>query len=235
MIYVTSDLHGFPLKDFRKLLDQAKFSEDDFLFVLGDVMDRNGDGGVEMLRWMMLQPNVVLLKGNHEAMMLACDFIFEEVTDDLLDRLDEDKIIDLQTWLYNGAEPTVDSLMKLHKKQPETFYNLLAYVHEAPLYETVSLPIGDYLLTHAGLGNFAENKPLSAYNAHDFLWHRPSVNEKYFSNVTTVFGHTPVWYYGREDGRMLRTETWIDIDTGASGGGKPMLLRLDDLKEFYCG
>ena len=34
------------------------------------------------------------------------------------------------------------------------------------------------------------------------------------------------------DGRILRTETWIDIDTGASGGGKPMLLRLDALRQY---
>ena len=49
MIYVTSDLHGYPLKDFQRLLNKANFGEDDFLFVLGDVIDRNGDGGVEML------------------------------------------------------------------------------------------------------------------------------------------------------------------------------------------
>ena len=95
------------------------------------------------------------------------------------------------------------------------------------------LPIGDYLLTHAGLGNFSLDKPLSAYDVHDFLWHRPSIREKYYSDAITVFGHTPVWYYGVKDGHMLRTETWIDIDTGAAGGGKPMLLRLDDLMEFY--
>ena len=33
---------------------------------------------------------------------------------------------------------------------------------------------------------------------------------------------------------MYQTETWIDIDTGAAGGGAPMLLRLEDLKPFYA-
>ena len=32
---------------------------------------------------------------------------------------------------------------------------------------------------------------------------------------------------------MFCTDTWIDIDTGAAGGGAPMLLRLDDLRPFY--
>ena len=233
MIYATSDLHGYPYKDFCKLLDKAKFSDDDFLFVLGDVIDRNGDGGAEMLRELMLMPNAELLMGNHEAMLLACRFIFDEVTDDLLDSLDADKLDVLQNWLYNGAEPTIHSLKKLYRKDKDELLNLISYIDEAPLYETVSLPNGDFLLTHSGLGNFAPRKPLSAYEAHDFLWHRPDINEKYFADVTTVFGHTPVWYYGKKDGRMLRTETWIDIDTGAAGGGTPMLLRLDDLKEFY--
>ena len=51
MIFVTSDLHGYPLKRFQRLLDEAGFTEDDELYVLGDVIDRHGDGGVETLLW----------------------------------------------------------------------------------------------------------------------------------------------------------------------------------------
>ena len=234
MVYVTSDLHGYPLKDFQKLLDKAAFSDDDFLYVLGDVIDRNGDGGVKMLRWMMGEPNIELMMGNHEALMLGSDFIFEEVTDGMLDGLTETQFETLQVWMRNGADPTIKSLQALHREDPEEFEFLIDFVREAPLAESVSLPGGDFLLTHAGLGNFAPDKPLSAYSAHDLLWHRPTLNEKYYPDIITVFGHTPNWYYGRHDGRMIRTETWIDIDTGAAGGGSPMLLRLDDLKEFYA-
>ena len=48
MNYVTSDLHGYPLADFLRLLDKARFSDADDLIILGDVIDRNGDGGVEI-------------------------------------------------------------------------------------------------------------------------------------------------------------------------------------------
>ncbi len=34
-------------------------------------------------------------------------------------------------------------------------------------------------------------------------------------------------------GRAVRTDSWICIDSGAAAGGSPMLLRLDDLQEFY--
>ena len=34
------------------------------------------------------------------------------------------------------------------------------------------------------------------------------------------------------DGRILKTKTWTCIDCGAAYGNKPILLRLDDYKEF---
>ena len=82
MIYVISDLHGYPVQKLKALLRSAGFGGDDFLYVLGDVIDRNGDGGVGVLRWLAEQPNAQLLLGNHEAMLLSCDFLFETVTDE---------------------------------------------------------------------------------------------------------------------------------------------------------
>ena len=51
MIFTTSDIHGYPLDSFLGMLEKAGFSPDDQLYVIGDVIDRNGDGGVAMLRW----------------------------------------------------------------------------------------------------------------------------------------------------------------------------------------
>ena len=53
MNYVTSDLHGYPLDSFLRLLDRARFSDGDDLIVLGDVIDRGESGGVDTLRWML--------------------------------------------------------------------------------------------------------------------------------------------------------------------------------------
>ena len=63
MIYVTSDLHGYPKDKFLRFLSDSGFSDNDELYVLGDVIDRNGDGGVEMMRWIMGQPNVHFFHG----------------------------------------------------------------------------------------------------------------------------------------------------------------------------
>lgn len=234
MIYATSDIHGYPLDAFRWLLDTAAFSDSDYLYVLGDVIDRNGDGGIEMLLWMMDQPNIEMILGNHEAMLLSCSFLFEEITDDAIDRMDSQRIRLLSQWMANGAEPTMTALRQLKKKDPEMLGDLLDYLRDAPLYAAVSTGGRDFLLVHSGLGIFSPSKKLSDYSADELLWTRPAPDEKYYTDMITIFGHTPTGYIWGEKGKMFRTETWIDIDTGASSGGAPMLLRLDDLKAFYA-
>ena len=64
----------------------------DFLYILGDVVDRNGDGGVEMLCWLLEQSNVQLILGNHEAMLLSCAFVFEEITNESLQNVTSEKL-----------------------------------------------------------------------------------------------------------------------------------------------
>ena len=233
MIYVTSDLHGFPHNDFLTLLRQAKFSGDDFLFVLGDVIDRNGDGGIEMLRWIMGQPNVHFLLGNHEDMMLECSFIFDKITDQSIKDLSEDEMGALLNWLENGAKPTIDSLRTLFREEPDAIPELLAFLEDAPLYESLEIAGRKYILTHAGLGHFEQGKDLFDYDSDDLLWFRPELTTRYDDATTVVFGHTPVASFGSEyEDKMLKTETRIDIDAGAAHGRHPMLLRLDDEKAF---
>ena len=234
MIYATSDIHGYPLDDFLRLLEKADFSPSDTLYVLGDVIDRNGDGGVAMLRWMMRQPNVELLMGNHEAMLLACTPWFEEIAEDNTDHLSLQQIDQLLHWMRNGADPTIRSLRKLKKEQPEEFTDLIDYMQDAPLYMAVSACGNDYLLVHSGMEHFSPKRKLSDYTADELLWNRPGADERYFGDVITILGHTPTGYLFGDKGRMYQTDTWIDIDTGAAGGGAPMLLRLEDLKPFYA-
>lgn len=232
MIYAASDLHGYPLDGFLRLLDQANFGDDDFLFVLGDVIDRNGDGGIAMLRWLMLQPNMQMLMGNHEGMLLACSFLFETITDDSIRELSDLRLRSLSHWMRNGAKPTLEALRELGSRDPEEQAAVLDFLRDLPLYETVSAGGRDFLLVHAGLENFRKDRPISSYSADELIWPRPEPDERYFDDVITILGHTPTRYYGTP-GRMFVTDTWIDIDAGCSYGEDPLLLRLDDLKPFY--
>lgn len=236
MIYVTSDLHGLKLEKLKALLKKAGFTDNDWLFILGDVIDRQNDGGVEILQWLLNQPNAQLILGNHEAMLLSCDFIFEEITDESINRFDTRKMQLLSNYMLNGGDVTLTFLRMLKNKTPEAVGDILEYLREAPFYETVSAGGKDFLLVHSGLDNFSPDKKLSDYTADEFIWAWPELTDRYFDDVITVFGHTPTFTYGEEyRGRILKTDTWIDIDVGVPYGNNPVLLRLDDLEEIYFG
>lgn len=233
MIYVISDLHGYPLEKLKKLLNKADFSDNDFLYILGDVIDRNGDGGVEMLCWLMEQSNIQLLLGNHEAMLLACKFVFDEITEESINALNEDKIALLNNYMLNGGDVTLKSLSKLGKESPVTLKEIYDYLADAPLFEAVTAEENDFILVHGGLENFRKDKKLSEYTAEELIWCCPELEDEYFDDIITIFGHTPTISYGDENkGKILKTKTWIDIDVGAAYGQEPILLRLDDLMEF---
>ena len=68
MTYVMSDIHGNAAR-FYSVMKQISLQPEDTLYVLGDVIDRYPDG-IRILRLLMRMPNVKLLLGNHEYMML---------------------------------------------------------------------------------------------------------------------------------------------------------------------
>ena len=233
-VYITSDLHGLPLNDLKKLLNSVNFNDNDWLYILGDIIDRQNDGGVEILKWLLNQPNAQLILGNHEAMLLSCDFVFNEITEENILGFTPDKMELLMNYTQNGGDVTLKSLRKLMKDDPETVVDILDYLREAPLYETVSAGSNDFLLVHSGLDNFDKNKKIADYTADELIWAWPELNDEYFSDIITVFGHTPTMSYDHANkGKILKTKTWIDIDVGVPYGNSPALLRLDDLKEFY--
>ena len=199
MIYVISDLHGYPLERFLQLLEKASFGKDDFLYILGDVVDRNGDGGVEMLQWLMYQTNVELIMGNHEAMLLSNAFVFDEMTEESLDSLTEEMRYRLSAYYLDGGKVTLDAMHKISK---DTQQDILYYLRDCPLYEMIDVGGKTYFLVHSGIEKFDRNKKLNEYRDDQFLWARPGFDTRYFDDVMTILGHTPV------------------------------ILRLDDMKEF---
>lgn len=179
-------------------------------------------------------PNGQLILGNHEALMLACAFVFEEVTNESLDRLSAEQLMLVESWIENGGSSTLSGLRRLLKKDPELVMGIIDYLQDCPLYELVQANGREFILVHAGLGNFSSNRSLDEYELEELTMVRPSLDDHYFADATVVFGHTPTGYYGKEhEGKALHTPTWICIDTGAAMGKTPMLLRLDDMKEFY--
>ncbi len=230
MTYVISDLHGYRIEKLKELLEKTNFSEDDRLYILGDVIDRNGDGGIGVLQWLIKQPNAELIMGNHEAMLLACDFIFENVTDAFLEDFGEKKNRLLINYLFNGGSVTLRNLAKL---DVEARYKIVDYLRSCPLYKEVNVNGEKYILVHAGLDNFSPDKKINDYSANELLWAEPELNDEYYDYIHTVFGHTPTYLFGEQyNGKIVETRTWTCIDCGAASGNEPVLFRLDDKKEF---
>ena len=231
MIFVTSDIHG--RSDMLwKLLEKAGFSQDreDRLYILGDVIDRNQNGGVDILKWIMDTPNVELLLGNHEKMLLEARWLFEDNGDM---KLRSGMIKALDRWKHNGADPTIRAL---RQETPEMRRRILDHLSACALYKTVQVRDKTYVLVHGGLGNYAPNKDLSDYSDEELLWERPYLTTVYAPvEFTVILGHTPTVLYDKKGpSRMLKTGSWWDIDTGAAyKDGCPMLLCLDPLLEYY--
>ena len=232
MIYVTSDLHGH-MDCLEKLLAYVSFSDDDWLYIIGDVIDRNEIGGVDILKWLLVQPNVQLILGNHELLLLSNRWLFREVTDDSLDLLNPMNIKSLNLWKRNGGDCTMKALKE---ESQETRQYILDYLDDCPLYESVTIDGRKYLLVHGGLGNYEPNKSIDDYSVHDLVWTRPSLDTVYNPDkYIVIIGHTPTYFYSEKyQSRMIKTVSWWNIDTGAArSDGRPMLLCLDTLKEYY--
>ena len=216
----------------KKLLEKVNFSDNDWLYIIGDVIDRHEKGGVDILKWLLYQPNVQLILGNHEQFLMNNRWIFEEVN---LSRIDAGKLNSLTVWKANGGDVTIDALSK--EGSPEIWQDILDYLDECPLVETVCVGGRDYVLAHGGLGRFSKTKKLCDYTPGEILWERPTLLTAYDpDNYTVIVGHTPTVMYGTNyKNRMIKTENgWWNIDTGsAMDEGYPMLLCLDDLKEYY--
>ena len=229
MIYVISDLHGYSLESIQDFLGKVGFCSDDTLYILGDVIDRGTDG-VKLLRWMMLQRNVEFILGNHEEMLLKSGYL-----DELAEDSDSDstyrKFNVYNTWVSNGGKITADDLCTTNKR---VILCIMDYLMNVPLYKEITVGGKKFILTHSGLGGFKKDKSMEDYSSYDLLWTRPNMNTRYFDDAMVIFGHTPTVYMGDGQlGKILKTDTWINIDVGVAVGQEPAILRLDDLKEFY--
>ena len=149
--YVMSDLHGH-YNQYLMMLDKIGFSDSDMLYILGDIVDR-GPHPVKILQDLMKRPNVCCIAGNHEVMFLKnIKFLLQEITENSIAALDEDTTASLVNWMQNGAGPTIAEFSALDKSLRNA---ILDFVADFEIYEEVYTENSDFLLVHAGLGNYS--------------------------------------------------------------------------------
>ena len=230
--YVISDIHG-QYDMFMELLEKIKLKETDTLYVLGDVLDR-GPHPIQTLRKLMEMPNAVCMVGNHELMALEClKFLMKEITNMSIDELDEEMLDNLVTWQYNGSKTTIDEFGKLDLQEKQ---DVIDFIGDLLLYEELTVNGKDYLLVHAGLGNFSPEKDIEDYSLHDLIWVRADYDVQYFDDTYVISGHTPTQTIedNPRPGYIYRKNNHIAIDCGAHyPGGRLAAICLDTGEEFY--
>ena len=230
--YVISDIHG-QYDMFMELLDKIKLKDSDTLYILGDVLDR-GPHPIKTIKKLMEMPNVICLVGNHELMALEClDFLMKEITDKTMEELDEEMLDNLETWLYNGSRPTIEEYEQLSAEDKQ---EMIDFIKEFLVYEEVSVKGKDYLLVHAGLGNYSPDKDMEDYSLDDLVWERPDYDVQYFPDKYVITGHTPIQTIedNPRPGYIFRRNNHIAIDCGACfPGGRLAAICLDTGEEYY--
>lgn len=229
MIYVLSDIHGM-YDQYQEMLKKINFSHQDVLYVLGDIIDRGKDS-IRILQDMIKRDNVYALVGNHELMAIKClDWLCQEITDESLETLNEEQLINYANWVINGGEATIQSLRQLSIEDRQ---QIIDYIMNLSVYEEIKVNGIDYLLVHAGIDHFDAGKSMNEYDIDDLVWARPQFDKPYFEDKYVIVGHTPTLAISHKP-EIYHHNRFIAIDCGACyPGGRLACLCLDTMEEFY--
>jgi len=205
--YVFSDVHGH-CKTLTRLLEQVSPSDEDDIFMLGDMIDRGPDPiGVIETCFELAQKGATVLSGNHEDLMLT--FL----------RYPQDSM-NVFNWEINGGGTTAAGLRNLPDERSE---ELVSWIENLPLYAYAAVGEGDarrqFIFVHAGLnttslwlkrdtwpepatwGDEDIERMLEGQDPEDLMW----IRDEFWGQPTrlvngegkgpiVVAGHTPTTY-----------------------------------------
>ena len=219
MIYCMSDIHG-ELDRWNEMLELIQFSDTDTLYFLGDAIDRKSHG-IEVLQDIMRRPNVHMILGNHEQMML--DSFWSNNTYDAR-----------RLWKNNGGGSTYKTMV--YRIPTEERLRILRFIQELPDHLEIEVNGRAFYLVHGYIGE----------NRHERIWGRPEPppKEAPIPGKTVIVGHTPTYYMnqysaGFDEAAALKifyAPGFIDLDCGCGNQANQRrlaCLRLDDMMEFY--
>lgn len=233
MIYVISDIHGC-YDEYIELLQKMNFSDEDELYVLGDVVDR-GPEPMKVLQDMMKRINVYPILGNHDYMALKIlrKLNVEIREDNAEGYLNGDDLLDYMYWLRDGGSTTVKAFRGLSPSEKE---EILEYFQDFSVYEELFLNGKRFVLVHAGIHGFEEEKDMGEYDFTDFIFYRTDYGKRYFQDENTILvtGHTPTCLI-REDKLPLiyKENGHVAIDCGCVYGERLAAYCLNDGSVTY--
>ena len=182
----------------------------------------------------MSRANVFPIYGNHDLLALVMmKKLSEEITKGTIKQvLDKETIEALNDWQKHGGTGTFTDFCNLNLSER---LDIIDYLSDFSIYETVSVGENIFIPVHAGLGNFSKGKRLSEYSLEELVLDRNDPDIKYFDDdhIFIVTGHTPTQCItGKAE--IYKSHNNICIDCGAfDPQGKLACLCLDTTEEFY--
>lgn len=167
---VVGDVHGcyYTLKTL--LFDVVKISSDDFIYFLGDLIDRGPrvKPTLDFVIDLWQKKKAVAIRGNHEEMLL------NSLSDPIA----------LINWEYNGCQTTLDSFNVSHPRDIPQGY--IFFFESMPFY----VELEKYILVHGDL-DFDSEDPFK--NTQYLVWgrSRKAIPHKVGMRKVVV-GHTPM-------------------------------------------
>ncbi|MBR3589249.1 MAG: metallophosphoesterase [Clostridia bacterium] len=240
-ILVTSDIHGY-LSYFKKVLGKACFSDDDILFIVGDMIEK-GPENLNTLRYVMelcKKGNVIPLIGNVDAYRLKLIYgLSEENVCGFYDY-----ILSLRKWIGTSFYEELATECGYTINRPEDI--LLSKTDVIMHFEKEFKFLADlptvvetqnYIFVHGGLREkkVSDNTDksifdLTKYDA--FVENTPHIFDKYI-----IAGHWPVVLYGSDIPQMNpivdRDKRIVSID-GGCGVKKDGQLNLLIIPDINC-
>ena len=202
MTYVVSDLHGNYDK-FKAMIEKIGLKDTDILYVLGDIVDY-GEQSMELIGDLSVRYNVYAIAGEHDYLAVRMLAGFEKMLSGE-QTPDADFIADMQKWVANGGQATLDAFRELDSEMRE---GVIDYLSDMALYEQVRVDGEDYLLVHAGIADFDPDMDLEDLEPEAFMSEPLDLTKRLYKNKTVIVGHLPTT---EENGGNGRTAASISI------------------------
>lgn len=226
MHYVMSDIHGL-YYEFLKMLEKIDFTDNDTLYIIGDVIDR-GPFGIKLLDYIRENKNIVLIRGNHEQMMIDAFYAKQKKeNNNNLDNTEIQELIEIYyDWLNNGG---IYTLEEFNKKNKQEKINIIKYLENLDNFKILKINNQKYLLIHAGIyipdnkniiddffsdfvlqddKDYISLKKLLEINIEKnyYLYIREDFldSNEFLKDYIIIFGHTPTYYIPQYTGYVTK-------------------------------
>ncbi len=228
MTYVMSDIHG-NYAAFKKMLKEIRFTDDDLLYIVGDLVDFGADS-MELICDISMRANVYSIVGDHdfEALKMLSGF------DKMLKNggtPDAEFAAAMKEWVCDGGAVTLEAYRKLDEDMRE---GVLDYLADMALFEEITVKNDDYILVHAGIRDFREDMVLDELAPEDLIYESLDPDREYYEDKTVIVGHIHTNELPDADPDMIYYGNGsIFLDCGSDKNGTLACLCLDSGKEYY--